>query len=75
MKHGVSYRITGQIQPKVAGIVVQLNGGATATTDASGLFSFTITEKTVGFHTYQLTTLENDLVHSATTQLVNVLVR
>ncbi len=75
MKHGVSYRITGQIQPKVAGIIVQLNGGATATTDASGLFSFTITEKTVGFHTYQLTTLENDLVHSATTQLVNVLVR
>ena len=75
MKRGVSYRITGQLQPKIAGIVVQLNGGATATTDASGFFSFTISEKSSGFHAYQLTTLENDIVHSASTQLVDVLVR
>ena len=75
MKRGVSYRISGQIQPRVAGIEVQLNGGAIATTDAAGNFFFTVSEKTTGFRSYQLTTVENDLVHSASTQLVNVLVR
>jgi hypothetical protein len=71
----VSYRISGQIQPKIAGIVVQLNGGASATTDASGNFAFVISEKSPGFRKYQLTTLGNEVVQSASTQPINVLVR
>jgi spore germination protein YaaH len=75
MKRGVSYAIAGQIAPKVAGVTVQLNGLATTTTDESGRFTFTVSEKTPGFRKYQITTQESSILHSASTQSINVLVR
>ena len=75
MKRGVTYLITGQIQPKIAGQVVQLNGLASTTTDGAGRFTFSISEKSPGFHKYQVTTQESSVLHSASTQSINVLVR
>jgi spore germination protein YaaH len=75
MKRGVSYLITGQIQPKIAGQVVQLNGLATTTTDDAGRYTFTVSEKSPGFHKYQLLTQASSVLHSASTQTINVLVR
>jgi hypothetical protein len=75
MRRGVSYLITGQIQPKIAGQIVQLNGLATTTTDEAGRFTFNVSEKVSGFHKYQVTIQESPVLHSATTQTINVLVR
>ncbi|CAB4529447.1 MAG: hypothetical protein F2519_00200 [Actinobacteria bacterium] len=75
IKRGVSYSITGQIQPKIAGITVQLNGLASTLTDENGRFTFTVSEKSPGFRSYQISTQESSVLHSASTQSINVLVR
>ena len=61
MKHGVAYVITGQVQPKEAGITVHLDNGSatspadavTATTDASGHFTFTLTAGKAGTYSWR----------------------
>ena len=55
MKRGVAYRIIGQIQPMVAGVVITLSNGATAVTDEEGNFSFVVTNTLPAFIKYQAT--------------------
>jgi spore germination protein YaaH len=54
MKVGVAYTITAQVTPAVAGVVVALNTGATAMTDANGNVTVTVTNASTGFAPYQL---------------------
>jgi len=55
MKRGVAYRLTGQIQPHTAGVMVTLSNGAMAVTDPDGNFSFMVTNSLPGFVNYQAT--------------------
>jgi len=55
MKSGATYLLSGYLVPAIGGITVHL-GAAVATTDSAGAFTFAITEKSKGFHTYQLST-------------------
>lgn len=55
MKRGVAYRLTGQIQPHTAGVMVTLSNGAMAITDPDGNFSFMVTNSLPGFVNYQAT--------------------
>jgi spore germination protein YaaH len=54
MKVGVAYTISAQVTPAVVGVVVALNTGATAMTDANGKVTFTVTNASTGFAPYQL---------------------
>ena len=54
MKVGVPYTIKAQVLPAVAGVNVILSNGASATTDSSGVATFTITNGSSGFVPYQL---------------------
>ena len=54
MKAGVSYTISAQVTPAVAGVPVLLNTGASALTDSAGNVSFTVTNPNTGFAPYQL---------------------
>lgn len=55
MKRGVTYRITGQIQPSAPGVLVSLNNGASAITDGDGNFTFEVTNALPGFVKYVAT--------------------
>jgi spore germination protein YaaH len=74
MKAGFAYPVVGRILPAAPGVNVHL-GAATATTDASGAFSFIISEKVKGFHNYQLTTDGSPQLAAATTDSFQLLVR
>ena len=65
MKTGVPYTVNAQITPAIAGVSVQLSNGASATTDASGAVSFTVSNSTPGFVSYQIR-LPADPQYSAT---------
>jgi spore germination protein YaaH len=85
MRHGVSYLVSGQVQPKVAGLVVSLENPSnprgvaaqplTTTTDTNGNFSFTISNKAPGFYTYDLSTPADSNFAATTTPFVTVVVR
>ena len=84
IKSGESYTVTGQIQPKVAGITVNLgiNSSAnphaapmTTTTDANGNFSFTLNNTALGFYTYQVSTPEDASYILSTSPFVTVVTR
>ena len=59
MKRGVSYKVTGQIQPRVEGIKVALDDGAVQTTSitgADGKFEIAITSTKIGVKQFRIVT-------------------
>jgi spore germination protein YaaH len=78
MKRGVSYKITGQLQPKVPGIKVILDDGnkkIDTTSLADGKFEFEFTPTKVGVMQFRIVTeAESGFIGSATTY-ASVLVR
>jgi hypothetical protein len=75
MKRGTSYTLTAKIQPKIAGVTVTLNNGASGVSDANGEVSFTVSEKVTGFKRYQLTAQSDAKNLASTSEVVTVLVR
>ncbi len=74
MKAGATYVVSGHIAPVISGVGVHL-GAATATTDTTGAFSFAISEKIKGFHSYQLSTDGSPQLAPATIATFQLLVR
>ena len=59
MKRGVSYKVTGQIQPRVEGIKVALDDGVVQTTSitgADGKFEIAITSTKIGVKQFRIVT-------------------
>jgi hypothetical protein len=78
MKRGVSYKVTGQLQPKVAGVKVTLDDGKNKTNTTSlldGKFEFDFTPTKTGVIQFRIMTdSELGFIASATTY-ASVLVR
>ena len=75
MKVGVTYPITAQVTPAVAGVSVALNNGATAATDATGKATFAVTNDAPGFAQYQLTIASDQIFARVQTAFVTVWLR
>jgi spore germination protein YaaH len=83
MRAGVSYTITGQLQPYEAGITVQLDDGVTghlqnlpsAKTTADGSFTLTFSAPTSGVHSYRIVLPADSKFTASSTDFVKVLVR
>ncbi len=75
MKRGTTYSISGQIQPKIPGVTMTLSNGATATTDANGNFTFSVTNTLPGFIKYQVTANPDKRFVASQTNIVTVWVR
>ncbi|CAB4747434.1 unannotated protein [freshwater metagenome] len=59
MKHGVAYKVNGQVQPKIAGIKVILDDGITQVsgiTAADGKFEIEVTQTKVGVRQFSIVT-------------------
>ena len=78
MKRGISYKVTGQLQPKVPGIKVVLDDGKKkidTTSLADGKFEFEFTPTKIGVMQFRIVTeAESGFIGSATTY-ASVLVR
>ncbi len=84
IKAGMSYTVSGQVQPKVAGITVNLGivspsnshiAPMTTTTDVNGNFSFTLSNTLPGFYTYQVSTPEDASYILSNSPFVTVVTR
>lgn len=83
MKRGVNYTITGQLQPKEAGVTVHLekNGSrnsandTVATTDSSGRYSFSLNEAKPGTYSYRAVVDSDSRFIASQSDFVTVLVR
>ena len=79
IKHGVSYSITGQVQPKVADINIKLlmNNGllATAMTDVDGRFTIPINYDKIGFVNVKLAIDGDTRFSDSNSTTVQILVR
>jgi hypothetical protein len=78
MKHGVSYKISGQIQPRVAGIKVILDDGKikSATTSlVDGKFEFVFKPTQVGVKQFRIVTESESGFIGSTSAYASVLVR
>ena len=78
MKRGVSYKITGQIQPRVAGIKVILDDGniKSATTSlVDGKFEFQFTPSKTGVKQFRIVTESESIFVGSTSAFASVLVR
>jgi len=86
IKHGVNYLITGQVQPKVAGVTVTLDDGTqgsagvstnmpSATTDADGKFSISFAVPDVGVKRFRVITVPDSKLDAASSEFINILVR
>jgi spore germination protein YaaH len=83
MKHGVAYVITGQLQPKEAGITVHLDHGSTASpadavtavTDTSGHFTFTLTAGKAGTYSWRASVDADTRFIASQSDFVTVVVR
>jgi spore germination protein YaaH len=78
MKRGVSYKITGQIQPRVAGIKVILDDGniKSATTSLfDGKFEFQFTPSKTGVKQFRIVTESESNFVGSTSAFASVLVR
>jgi spore germination protein YaaH len=78
MKRGVSYKITGQIQPRVAGIKVILDDGIikSATTSlVDGKFEFQFTPSKTGVKQFRIVTESESNFIGSTSTFASVLVR
>ena len=84
IKAGMAYTVSGQVQPKVAGITVNLGivspsnshiAPMTTTTDVNGNFSFTLSNTLPGFYTYQVSTPEDASYILSNSPFVTVVTR
>ncbi|CAB4947108.1 MAG: hypothetical protein F2853_00865 [Actinobacteria bacterium] len=78
MKHGVSYKITGQIQPRVSGIKVILDDGKVRTNTislADGKFEFEFKPTNVGVKQFRVITESESGFIGSTSAFAMVLVR
>ena len=78
MKHGVAYKVTGQIQPRIAGIKVSLDdGSALAFTEtlADGKFEITVTTTKIGVKQFRIVTEPETGFIGSMSAFTSVLVR
>jgi hypothetical protein len=81
MKLGVTYLITGQVQPKSAGTLIALSvdgqevSNAQSTSDESGKFTIAYSSKVPGAHKLKLTAAQGAPVIQGESQTFSVLVR
>ena len=83
MKAGVTYSITGQVQPKIGGVTVQLDDGTgakastmpTVKTLADGTFTFTLAESRPGAKSYRILIPGDAAFMASKTEFVKVVVR
>ena len=83
MKAGVTYSITGQVQPKIGGVTVQLDDGtgakastmSTVKTLADGTFTFTLAESRPGVKSYRILIPGDAAFMASKTEFVKVVVR
>ena len=78
MKHGVSYKITGQIQPRVAGIKVTLDDGKiqnVTTSIVDGKFEFEFTPTKIGVKQFRIVTESEPGFIGSASAYASVLVR
>ena len=75
MKVGVPYSIVAHVLPAVAGVSVTLNNGAHATTDESGMVTFTVTNDAPGFVPFRVGVASDQNFAAVQTPLVTVWVR
>lgn len=78
MKHGVAYKVTGQIQPRIAGIKVSLDDGnalASAETLADGKFEIVVTATKIGVKQFRIVTEPETGFIGSKSAFTSVLVR
>ena len=75
MKVGVTYPISAQVVPAAARVMVTLNNGAVALTDATGRATFAITNSVRGFAPFQLSIASDQNFAASQTSFVYVWVR
>ena len=78
MKHGVTYKVTGQVQPKIAGVKVILDDGsnvASGMTLADGTFIIEITPTKIGAKQFRIVTDAESNFSGAKSAFATVLVR
>jgi spore germination protein YaaH len=83
IRSGVTYLITGQIQPALAGVTVQLDDGVSAHTAlmpvaktlADGTFTLTLSANQIGVHAYRVIVPADLAFIASQTEFVKVLVR
>ena len=79
VKAGSAYQITGQLLPKLAGVTVLVKrNGATFgsyTTDATGGFNFSISEKESTLNTYQASISATASINTGSSEIYPLLVR
>ncbi len=75
MKVGISYSIVAHVLPAVAGVPVTLNNGAHATTDATGMVTFAVTNDAPGFVPFRVGIASDQNFAAVQTPLVTVWVR
>ena len=79
VKAGSAYQITGQVLPKLAGVTVLVKrNGATFgsyTTDATGGFNFSISEKESTLNTYQASISATASINTGSSEIYPLLVR
>ena len=75
MKSGITYSITAQVLPAVAGVSVALSDGSSAVTDANGKVDLTVSNSSIGFVRYQLTIAADQNYGAVQSGFVTVWVR
>ena len=78
MKHGVAYKVTGQIQPRIAGIKVSLDDGnalASAETLTDGKFEIVVTATKIGVKQFRIVTEPETGFIGSKSAFTSVLVR
>ena len=75
MKVGITYSIVAHVLPAVAGVTVNLNNGAHATTDATGMVTFAVTNDAPGFVPFQVSIASDQTYAAVQSSLVTVWVR
>jgi len=78
MKHGVTYKVTGQVQPKIAGIKIILDDGtnvASGITLADGTFIIEVTPTKIGAKQFRIVADAESNFSGAKSAFATVLVR
>ena len=81
VEHGVTYLISGQVQPKEAGLTINVEDSNSLTpylpitSDIDGRFTVTINQSQVGFHRIRLTILGDNKFAQSASEYFNLLVR
>ena len=75
MKVGIPYSIVAHVLPAMAGVPVSLSNGAHATTDQTGMVTFTVTNDAPGFVPFRVGVASDQNFAAVQTPLVTVWVR